>query len=344
MRWAVVLSGGVGSRFWPLSSAARPKQLLPLAGDEPLLLDAVRRILPMIPAERVLIVTSAALQAATREAVPMVPAANVLAEPVAKSTAPALVWATAHAARADAHASVLSMHADWTVGDPAGFRAAATRAIALAETEDVLVTVGATPTRPETGYGYVVPGAPLGDGRLIGRFVEKPATDAARALIADGALWNTGLFAWTAKRLRAEILEHTPEIVPALPHFDAGDAAAAFRSLKAVSIDVGVFERTRRGAVVEGSFLWDDVGSWAALRRVRHADADGNVVVGDAVMVDAKDNLVWSDDGMTVVYGMDDAIVVRARGLTLVTTAARAPELKKLLDRLPPALAGDRGA
>jgi mannose-1-phosphate guanylyltransferase len=344
MRWAVVLSGGVGSRFWPLSSAARPKQLLPLAGDEPLLLDAVRRILPMIPAERVLIVTSAALQAATREAVPMVPPANVLAEPRAASTAPALLWATTHAARADGGASVLSMHADWTVGDPEGFRAAAERAITLAEREDVLVTVGATPTRPETGYGYVVPGAPLGAGRRIGRFVEKPSPDAARALIAEGALWNTGLFAWTAKRLRAEVLEHTPELAPSLPHFDAGDAAGAFQALKAVSIDVGVFERTQRGGVVEGSFLWDDVGSWAALRRVRAADAAGNVVIGNAQLVDSTNSLVWSDDGTTVVYGLDDAIVVRARGLTLVTTAARAPELKKLLDRLPPALAGDRGA
>ncbi len=344
MRWAVVLSGGVGSRFWPLSAASRPKQLLPLAGDEPLLVDSVRRILPLVPAERVLIVTSGALLSATRAALPTIPAANVLAEPSAASTAPALAWATTHAARSDADASVLSLHADWTVGDPDGFRDAAARAISLAETEDVLVTVGATPTRPETGYGYVVPGAALGSGRRITRFVEKPSPDAARALIAEGALWNTGLFAWTAKRLRAELMAHTPEIVPALPHFDAGDAVAAFRSLTRVSIDVGVFERTARGAVVEGSFQWDDVGSWPALRRVRGTDADGNVVVGDAHLVDVRNSVVWSDEGTTVVYGLDDVVVVRARGLTLVTSAVKAPDLKKLLDRLPPELAGERGA
>ena len=344
MRWGVVLAGGVGSRFWPLSTPSRPKQLLPLAGDESLLLDAVRRILPMIPAERVLVVTSASLQAATRDALPMVPAANVLAEPRAASTAPALAWATAHAARADAAASVLSLHADWTVGDAPGFREAAARALDLAEAQDVLVTVGATPTRPETGYGYVVPGGPLGTGRRIARFVEKPSADAARVLIAEGALWNTGLFAWTAKRLRAELEAHTPELAPALPHFDAGDVAAAFKVLKPVSIDVGVFERTTRGGVVEGSFLWDDVGSWAALPRVRTPDAAGNVVVGAGHAIDTRNSVVWGGEGTTVVYGLDDVVVVRARGMTLVTSAAKAPELKKLLDRLPPELAGERGA
>ncbi len=344
MLWAVVLAGGVGSRFWPLSTATRPKQLLPLAGGEPLIVESVRRILPLVPAERVLIVTSRALQAATRAALTMIPAANILAEPFAASTAPALAWATSHAALADPAASILSLHADWAIGDADGFRAAAVRAIELAEREDVLVTVGATPVRPETGFGYVVPGTPLGAARRIARFVEKPSLEDARALIAQGALWNTGLFAWTAVRLRAEIAAHTPELAEALPHFDQGDAAAAFKGVRPVSIDVGVFERTARGAVVEGSFLWDDVGSWAALRRVRPTDAAGNVAVGLAHLVDAKDCVVWSEDGPTVVCGLEGAVVVRARGITLVTTAERAPDLKKLLDKLPPDLVGERGA
>ncbi|HEY2804561.1 MAG TPA: sugar phosphate nucleotidyltransferase [Gemmatimonadales bacterium] len=344
MRWAVVLAGGVGSRFWPLSSATAPKQFLNLAGSESLLLDAVRRILPLIPAQRVLIVTSKTLQATTRNALPMLPPENVLAEPRAASTAPALAWATAHAAQADSAASVLSMHADWAVGDAERFRAAATRAIELAESEDVLVTVGATPVRPETGYGYIVPGKPLGTGKRIARFVEKPTEDAARRLITEGALWNTGLFAWTAARLKAELVAHTPELAPALPLFEKGDAAAAFKALKPVSIDVGLFERTSRGAVIEGSFLWDDVGSWAALRRVRNADAAGNIAVGMAHLVDAKDCVVWSEDGPTVVFGIEGAVVVRAHGVTLVTTAAKAPDLKKLLDKLPRDLAGERGA
>jgi mannose-1-phosphate guanylyltransferase len=334
----------VGSRFWPLSTASRPKQFLPLAGGQPLLVDAVTRIQPMIPAERILVVTSRPLAGPTRELLPMLPAANVLAEPRAASTAPALAWATLHAAAADTQASLVSLHADWTVADGAGFRAAASQALDLAEQQDVLVTVGATPDRPETGYGWIIPGAALGSGFRIARFQEKPDAATAAALLAQGALWNTGLFAWTARRFRAEVEAHTPELREALPLFDRGDAEAAFKALKPVSIDVGVFERTQRGAAIAASFGWDDVGSWAALGRVRPRDAAGNVTAGEAHAVDTKNSVIWSEDGATVVYGLSDVVVVRARGVTLVTTRDKAPELKKLLDRLPPALAGERGA
>jgi mannose-1-phosphate guanylyltransferase len=345
VRWAVVLAGGVGTRFWPVSSAARPKQLLPLAGDDSLLAQSIARITPLIPAERILIVTSRALQDAVRRAAPSVPAANVLAEPFAASTAPALAWATAYAARTDPRASLLSLHADWAVRDAGKFRKAAAAALDLAEQEDVLVTVGAKPSRPEIGYGYIVPGTPLGRrAHRIARFVEKPAAKQARALILRRAKWNTGMFAWTATRFRAEIAEHTPELARALAHFDAGAVEPAYRALTPVSIDVGLFERTRRGAMIAGDFGWDDVGSWAALSRVRKTDKSGNVAVGAAHVVDSKDCVVWSEDGAVAVYGMQDVVVVRTRGVTLVTSAAKAPDLKKLLDRLPANLVGERGA
>jgi mannose-1-phosphate guanylyltransferase len=345
MRWAVVLAGGVGSRFWPLSTSARPKQLLPLAGPQPLLTDSVERILTLVDPERVLVVTSRALGDAVRRALPRLPAANVMAEPLAASTAPALAWASARAEAADAGAVVLSLHADWTVTDAGAFRATAAEALDIAESQDVLVTVGARPTRPETGYGYIVPGATLaGRARRIARFVEKPDAPRAGALIASGALWNTGLFAWTAKRFRAEIEAHTPELASGLRELDRGDADGAYRTFRPVSVDVGVFERTARGAVLPGDFGWDDVGSWAALRRVRATDDAGNVAIGDVHLVDAEGCVVWSEDGITVVSGLSNAVVVRARGITLVTTAEKAPELKRLLDRLPPDVAGERGA
>ncbi len=347
MRWAVILAGGVGSRFWPVSTAARPKQLLPLASDAPLLVEAVERLTPLVPAERVLIVTSGTLAPALTDALPMLPAGHVMSEPRAASTLPALAWATARAAAADPGATVLSLHADWVVGDQERFRATADAAMAAAEQLDRLVTVGARATRPETGFGYVVPGDPVNGGgaRAITRFVEKPRADQARALMAEGALWNTGLFAWTAKRFRAEVDALAPELAPGLAALDAGDAEAFYRAVKPVSVDVGLFERTTRGAIVPGDFGWDDVGSWAALLRVRHADADGNVAVGDDVHVfDSRRVVAWSEEGPLIVDGLDDVVVIQARGITLVTTVARAPELKKLLDRLPPALVGDRGA
>jgi mannose-1-phosphate guanylyltransferase len=344
MRWAIVLAGGVGSRFWPLSSAAKPKQMLPLASDQPLLLDAIDRLDPLIPRERTLIVTSRLLADSIRK-LSGLPAGNVLAEPRVASTAAALAWATAEAARRDPSASVLSTHADWAISNAAGFRAAAQQALETAERHDMLVTVAAEATRPETGYGWVIPGTPLDNGaRRIARFEEKPTAARAAELMAEGGAWNTGLFAWTAKRLRAEIDEHTKELHPGLKLLDAGDAEGFFAAIKPVAIDVGVWERTKRGAVVTAEFGWDDVGSWAGLRRARKPDENGNVTVGAATGVDSQGCVIWSDAGPVVVYGMRDTVVVHVNGVTLVTTAERSADLKKLLDKLPPGLAGDRGA
>jgi len=346
VRWGVVLAGGVGTRFWPASTAARPKQLLPLAGDRSLLAQTIARLTPLIPPDRILIVTSRALAEPVRRAAPAVPLANILAEPFAASTAPALAWATSHAARTDPAASLLSVHADWAIKDDDGFRAAATIALDLAEDEDVLVTVGAKPTRPEIGYGYIVPGKPLGKrAKRIARFVEKPTAAKARTLIKQRAVWNTGMFAWTAQRLLAEIESLTPELSRALPYFHAGDVEHAYAAAKPVSIDVGVFERTARGAVVPAAFGWDDVGSWAALTRVRAHDEAGNVSVGAAHLVDATNCVVWNEgEDAVAVFGLADTVVVRTRGITLVTSAAKAPQLKKLLDQLPRELTGERGA
>lgn len=345
MRWAVVLAGGVGSRFWPLSTAERPKQVLPLAGPRPLIAETVARVLPLLPAERVLVVTSRALAPAIARALPELPAANVLAEPFAASTAPALAWATALAERADPEAVVLSLHADWTVRDPDAFRAAAAAALSLAAECDVVVTVGAHPTRPEVGYGYIVGGEPIPGtaARRIARFVEKPTPERARELIAEGASWNTGLFAWSVRRFRAEIEAHTPELAGALPRLAQGDAEGFYRAVKPVSVDVGVFERTARGATLSADFGWDDVGSWAALLRVRPRDGAGNVAHGDAHAVESRDSVLWAEDGTIVAYGVEDLVVVRAAGLTLVTTTGRAAGLKRLLDALPGALTGERG-
>jgi mannose-1-phosphate guanylyltransferase len=345
VRWAVVLAGGVGSRFWPLSTSARPKQLLPLAGDRPLIAASVLRVLPLVPAARVVVVTSRALADATRAALPDLPAANVLAEPFAASTAPALAWATAVAARQDPDAVVLSLHADWTVANEVGFRETAAAALDLAVSHDVVVTVGARPTRPEIGYGYIVPGAPLPGtaARRIARFVEKPSRERATALIAEGAAWNTGLFAWTARRFRAELEAGTPEIAGALAALDAGDVAGFFRGVRPVSVDVGLFERTARGATLTADFGWDDVGSWAALARVRPADAHGNVAAGRVFAVESRDSVFWAEDGALVAYGVDGIVAVRVGGVTLVTTTERATTLKTLLNDLPADLTGERG-
>jgi mannose-1-phosphate guanylyltransferase len=336
MRWAVVLAGGSGTRFWPLSTPENPKQLLPLAGSTSTAEESIDRLTGLIPRERILVVTGAALAAQIQERLKL-PPANILVEPQAASTAPALIWATWEAQRRDPEAEVLSLHADWAVGDAAAFRRTADTALTIARQHDCLVTVGVVPSRPETGYGYIVPGAPLGDGaRMVARFSEKPDAATALDLMAAGALWNSGLFGWTAERLLAEVEAHTPEVAPVLPALRAGEVNRFFREVTPISIDVGLLERSASVAVVSGAFAWDDIGTWQALTRVRPKDTSGNLVVGTAFLHESEDCIVWSDCDTVVLSGVQDLIVVQANGRILVMPSERAASMKQLLDALPP--------
>ncbi|MEX0690355.1 MAG: sugar phosphate nucleotidyltransferase [Gemmatimonadales bacterium] len=335
--WAAVLAGGSGSRFWPLSTPARPKQMLPLAADEtPLIVDSVRRLTGLIPPERVVLVTAERLVAETRRLLPDVPAENVLAEPRAASTGPALAWATHAIQRRDSNAVVLSMHADWWVGSRAAFQTVAKQALDAAESQDALVTVGVLPTRPDTSYGYIEPGGPIAEGlTAVQRFTEKPNAVRAAQLVVRGALWNSGLFAWTPERFRAEAEAHAPELANALPRLDADDVAGFFAAVQPIAVDVSHYERSHRVVCVAGRFDWDDVGTWAALHRVRPADAQRNVIVGRGYARRSVDTTIWVDDGVVVVDGVKGLVVVRANGVTLVTTRERAADLKELLADLP---------
>jgi len=336
MDWAVILAGGSGVRFWPLSSPTHPKQLLPLAGAKSLAEETFERLAGFIPPSRTLVVTGSAIAAPLISRLGLDPV-NVLVEPRAASTGPALVWATCEALRRDPSASVLALHADWAIGDTAAFASTAEAALFAARNHDRLITVGIVPSRPETGYGYIVPGSPLDDTvRMVARFAEKPDAKTALNLMAEGALWNSGLFAWTATRLLAEIREHTPEIAPHLIRLAEGDVAGFFAAVGAVSIDVGLLERSQRVAVVPGHFDWDDVGTWEALTRVRSRDQRGNVVVGPVALRGTTDCIAWSDGTPIVLVDLRDVIVVVANGRVLVVKREQAADLKRILDDLPP--------
>jgi mannose-1-phosphate guanylyltransferase len=336
MKWAVLLAGGSGTRFWPLSTPNNPKQLLPLAGSSSTAQESIERLSGLIPRERILVVTGSALAGPLQSRLNL-PLANFLVEPRAASTAPALIWATSEALRRDPDAEVLSLHADWAIGDAAAFRKTADTALATARQHDRLVTVGVVPSRPETGYGYIVPGPSLGDGaRMVARFSEKPDAATALDLMAAGALWNSGLFAWTADRLLAEVQAHTPEVAPHLPALQAGDVDRFFREVTPISIDVGLLERSAAVAVVSGAFAWDDIGTWQALTRVRPKDTNGNVVVGNAFLHETKDCIVWSERNTVVLSGVKDLIVVEANGRILIMPVEQAASIKQLLDVLPP--------
>jgi mannose-1-phosphate guanylyltransferase len=337
MHWAVILAGGSGTRFWPLSSPHRPKQTLPLAGPISPARDTAHRLTGLVPAERTLLVTGPRL-AELLQAELALPRANVLVEPQARSTGPALAWASHEARRRDPDALVLSLHADWHVPDRDGFRAAAGRALEVATRGDHLVTVGVTPTRPETGYGYIIPGEEIaGDpaARRVARFTEKPDVATARTLIAQGALWNSGLFAWRAELALAELARHTPEVAGAMGRLDRGDVAGFFAGAREVSIDVGLLERSDRVVVVRGTFAWDDIGNWDALGRIRAADGSGNVLIGPVTALDSRDVIVWSEGTPVVAAGLTNLIVVHANDRLLILDRSRAGDLKGILERVP---------
>lgn len=334
--WVVVLAGGVGSRFWPLSTPRRPKQLLPLVSEAPLLEEAVHRLRPLVDPTRVLILTNAELRNAVEALLPDVPADNVIAEPRAGGTAAALVWASQEITRREGpEAVMISVHADWAVGDPSEFVATLRQAVAAAAKFESLVTVGVVPTRPDPGFGYIEPGEEIAAGvRRVARFVEKPDRDRATELMKRGCLWNSGIFVWRVGDFLDDVRRLTPEIAPAL-HAHANDINGFFRDVTPISVDVGVLERSHRVLVIPGDFAWDDVGTWGALRRVRERDGAGNATSGKAYAIDATDNVVHSEGPTVVLYGVDDLVVVAENGLVLVTTVERSSDLKALIDQLP---------
>jgi mannose-1-phosphate guanylyltransferase len=333
--WAAILAGGSGTRFWPLSTAERPKQLLALTGDRPLLAQAVARLRGLVTPERIIVLTGPALVESVAATVPEVPKQNIFAEPRAASTAPALAWAANWISQRDPSGQMLSLHADWAVGDDAAFRVAASDALAVAVDQDVLVTVGVKPTRNETGYGYIVPGKKNGKAFAVKRFIEKPSATRAALLRRRGALWNSGLFAWGVARFLGEAAAYASELAAGWKALSAEDAPRFFSAVTPVAVDVAVLERTKRLAVVAGDFPWDDIGGWDALLRVRNRDADGNVTVGRVTLGDDVRNcVVWAEDEHIAVTGMRDSVVVRANGHTLVMPTGRASQLKALVQRL----------
>ncbi len=339
-RWAVILAGGVGSRFWPLSTPHRPKQLLPLVNDESLLLNTFRRLGDIVPVERTLVLTNASLARAIANAVPSLPEENIVAEPKPAGTAAALTWAALEIERRSGpESTMICVHSDWAIADDSGFRAALLAAEDVAIIEHALVTVGIVPTRPDPGFGYIQPGDATESGaREVTRFVEKPDRSRAESMLHNGYLWNSGIFVWRVGDFLSEVRAHTPEVSVALDADADRDLDVFFSAVKPVSVDVGVLERSGTIRVVAGDFGWDDVGTWGALRRVKPADENGNVTSGDVFALDAKGNVVHADGNAVVLYGVSDLVVVTRGGLTLVTTTEGSADLKSLIDSLPPHL------
>jgi mannose-1-phosphate guanylyltransferase len=335
--WVVILAGGVGSRFWPLSTPQRPKQFLPLVSPQPLLVDTLQRMAPLATASTTMVLTSGTLAAGVRALAPALPSENLIVEPRPAGTAAALAWAASLIASRDGpDAVMLSVHADWAIRDDTKYRATLEHAARVAASRRALVTVGIVPSRVDGGLGHIRPGTRVEDGVFqVAEFVEKPNRERATVLTREGWLWNSGIFAWRVGDFLDEVRAKTPEVSAALDA-SGGDAERFFAAVKPIAVDVGVLERSKRVLVIPGDFGWDDVGTWAALRRVRQLDASGNAVHGRVHAVDSRRNVVHVESGAVVLYGVSDLVVVAHGDVTLVTTAERSMELKQLIEALPP--------
>lgn len=346
--WAVVMAGGSGTRFWPASRAHRPKQLLPLGGGtESLLAATVGRIAPLVPTDRILVVTAAQLADATRKELPSLPAENLLAEPAPRNTAPCIGWATRVILDRDPDAIVAVLPSDQHVADPAGLRATIASAIEVAKVRS-LATIGIRPTRPDTGFGYIETGSyvPEVDGaHEVSRFVEKPDLARAREYLASGRfLWNSGMFFFRASVMDQAIRTHLPELSSGLDAmFTTSTVGQTFPTLPSISIDYGVVERV--GAtpgevgVVPGDFGWSDVGSWESAWELAHKDEQGNALPPGAIAVDAHDNLVrLSDEGPSgkqlALVGVNGLCVVETGDAILVLPRSRAQDVRAVVEAL----------
>jgi len=347
----VVMAGGSGTRFWPLSRKNRPKQFLALAGDEPLLAATISRLPPLARARQTYVVCGPAHAAAARRMLPKLPEQNFIVEPCARNTAPCVGLAALHVARRDPRGIMAMLPADHHISRPAAFRDALAAAAELAE-RGAIATIGIRPSRPETGYGYLKLGPRLvtrgKKGRVtahkVERFVEKPDLVTAARYLADGGyLWNSGIFAFRADVILEEIRRAMPVLGEQLDAIEASIGTAGYKrtlsrvfpECPSISVDYGVMEKSTRIAVVPADFGWSDVGSFAALSDVRPTDHLGNVAEGDAVVLDSHGSIVLAKGGRPVaVVGIDDVIVVDAGDAVLVCRRDRAQDVRQAVEEL----------
>lgn len=349
-RFVVIMAGGRGERFWPQSRLTRPKHLLPIVGDVPMLTQTIERLGEVVPPQQVLIITNAEQREAVIEVCPMVPEENVIAEPVGRDTAAAVGLATVLVGNRDPEATFAMLPADHVIHDAAGFQAVLDTAFSAAEEESAIVTVGIQAAYPATGYGYIHRGDVVRElsGKpvyQVQEFREKPDLETATQYVESGEYyWNAGMFFFRVPVIAAEFSAHTSKLWRALGKIREGlqdgvdlDSLLEehYPSLEKISVDFAIMEKAQTVRVVESAFDWDDVGEWPAVERHYPKDADNNVANGRVVIQGGTGNIVVNDgEHMTALIGVDDLIVVQTADATLVCPKSKAQEIKALVKAL----------
>ena len=346
--YAVILAGGSGERFWPLSTKARPKQFISLFGGKPLLSLAVERIAGLIPADRVFIITADRLVAQTVAAAWNVPAANIIGEPCKRDTAAAIAVACGVIRQRDPEGVACVLTADQLMTDVEVFRQTLADSIRVAAEEDAIVTMGIQPDRPATGFGYIEAGSEV-ETRTVTlfnrarRFVEKPDLETAKSYLDNGGYyWNSGMFIWKTSVMRGAFAAYAPALAALCDAVSKAETpeelhdtlASEYPPLRAISIDYAVMEHAKNIIMARGVFGWDDVGSWPSLAGHFAADQDGNIIIGACEEMESENNIVVSENRLTALIGLRGLVVVQSDNVTLVCPKERAQDVKKLLRRI----------
>jgi len=357
-RFVVIMAGGRGERFWPLSRETRPKQLLTLLGKKSFLQEAVERVLPLVPLKNIFIITNTAQAAAVRKQLPKLPKANVVAEPVGRDTCAAVALGAALVGARSTTGIMAVLPADHVIPEPKKFQQVLSDAFELASQGQAIVTIGIKPSEPATGYGYIHTGAelptPAGAKKTrtifykAERFVEKPNYETALAYVNSGQYrWNAGMFVWSFITVTNGLEQHQPEMYAACqrwfkvanqPAKLAKVLAKEYPAIKKISIDFALLEKARNVIVADGAFAWDDLGAWPAIARHVKQDAAGNAAVADFIQVDAARNIIY--DARTknrtpiCLVGVSDSILVQTDDAVLLAHISQAQKIKELVKRL----------
>ncbi len=359
--YGVILAGGVGSRFWPMSRASAPKQLLEVAGTESLLKGTIKRLSPLIPTDRISIVTSQAQAEITRTHLDFGNAHNrhepsskkknqrtgkapakqpeLIIEPSGRNTAPAIGLAALELIKRDPDAIMAVLPADHLIKSGPIFRKTL-KAAAIAAKDNSLITFGIVPTTPETGYGYIKVKTPVNRKkteeikiRKVDRFIEKPDIKRAKKYLKDGGYyWNSGIFVWRASAILAQFKEHLPKVYKTLVAIDNGSiSATAYDKIESVSIDYGIMERSKNVMVIEATFPWSDMGSWSSLEDIYKTDKNGNIIQGRVVDIGSTGSYIIGSDRVVATIGLKDLIIVDTPDATLVCPKDKAQQVRDLV-------------
>ena len=350
--YALILAGGSGERFWPLSRRNRPKQLLRLVSERTLLEETVARLEGFVPTERILILTNIEQEKGVRDLLEGFPKQNIIAEPAKRDTAAAVALGAGWVAARDHSATMLALPADHVIADRAAFQETMKTAAAAAEETGALITIGIKPTWACPGFGYIEQGEPVrlrSDGKIavhrVVRFREKPNVDLAESFLRKGNFrWNAGMFVWSVPTVLSEFNRHAPELADFISQVRSPKDLdkilhERFAKLPRISFDYAIMEKTEHVLVVEASFDWDDVGSWQAVAHYFKKDEHGNAANSALTALDSSDNIIFNDGETTIaLLGVHNLIVVRTGDAILICHRHQAEKIKNLVGTLPPEL------